>query len=98
MEEWETWVWFSTLPRGAKPGCGNVEISRFLRDFQGTVERVQKLLLLLHSFHGTVISTALCAAHIRGTWGDSILQRHNNSALAAIIFRAYSVSLIFSAV
>src|SRR5579863_4975630 len=46
--------------RAAKPGGGNVEISRFLRDFQGTVERVGKLFLLFHSFHGPGISTALC--------------------------------------
>ena len=69
VEKWETWVWFSTFPTGTKPGCGNVEISRFLRDFQGTVERVVKLLLLFHSFHGTAISTARAwAPHcVRGT-------------------------------
>jgi hypothetical protein len=43
----------------AKLGGGNVEISRLLRDFQGTVERTGKLLLLFRSFHGPVISTAL---------------------------------------
>src|SRR5919198_394306 len=42
----------------AKPGCGNVGISRFWRDFQGAVERVEKLLLLFHAFHGPGISTA----------------------------------------
>ena len=43
----------------AKPGGGNVGVSRFLRDFQGTVESAGKLLLLFRSFHGPVISTAL---------------------------------------
>lgn len=45
--------------RAAKPDCGNVGISRYLRDSQGAVERVGKLLLLFHSFHGPGISTAL---------------------------------------
>jgi hypothetical protein len=35
-----------------------VEISRLLRDFQGTVGGVGKLLLLFLAFHGPVISTA----------------------------------------
>jgi hypothetical protein len=43
----------------AKPGGGNVGISRFLRDFQGTVESVGNLLLLFHAFHRPGISTAL---------------------------------------
>ncbi len=42
----------------AKPGCGNVGISRFLRDFQGTVESVGKLFLLFHAFPRPGISTA----------------------------------------
>ena len=46
------------------PGCGNVGISRFLRDFQGAVEREGKLLVLFLSFHGTAISTALPAVAI----------------------------------
>ncbi len=46
------------FPRAAKRGGGNVEISRFLRDFQGTVERVGQLFLLFHAFHGPGISTA----------------------------------------
>src|SRR5205823_14046580 len=62
VEKWETWVWFSTFPSGAKPGCGNVEISGLLRDFQETVERVEKLLSLFHSFHRHVISTAPACA------------------------------------
>jgi hypothetical protein len=40
-------------------GGGNVEISRFLRDFQGTVGSVGNLLLVSHAFHGPGISTAL---------------------------------------
>jgi hypothetical protein len=47
----------------AKLGCGNVGISRCLRDSQGAVERVGKLFLLFHSFHGPGISTALSGPH-----------------------------------
>jgi hypothetical protein len=43
----------------AKPGGGNVGISRFLRDFQGTVESVENPPLVFHAFHGPGISTAL---------------------------------------
>ena len=39
-------------------GGGNVEISPFLRDFQGTVESVENLFLVFHAFHGPGISTA----------------------------------------
>ena len=73
------------FPMAVKPGGGNVEISRFLRDFQGTVEGVGKLFLLFHSFHGPGISTArgsvigtavvaetgLCIAATVGTWRRS---------------------------
>ena len=59
MGKWETRFWFSTFPSGAKLGCGNVGISRSLRDFQGAVGSVGKLPLLFHAFHGPVISTAL---------------------------------------
>src|SRR5262249_42637289 len=44
------------------PGGGNVEISRLLRDFQGTVGGVGKLPLLFHSSHGPAISTAPSAS------------------------------------
>lgn len=47
----------------AKPGGGNVGISRFLRDFQGTVERVGNLFLVFLPFHGPGISTALPQAN-----------------------------------
>jgi len=57
--KWETCFWFSTFPSGAKPGCGNVEISRRRRDFQGAVGRVGNLLSVFHAFHGPGISTAL---------------------------------------
>lgn len=57
--KWETCFWFSTFPSGAKPGCGNVEISRCWRDFQGAVGRVGNLFLVFHAFHGPGISTAL---------------------------------------
>jgi len=43
------------------PGCGNVGISRLLRDSQGAVEREGKLLVLFLSFHGTAISIAFPA-------------------------------------
>jgi len=43
----------------AKPGGGNVGISRFLRDFQGTVESMGNPSLVFHAFHGPGISTAL---------------------------------------
>jgi hypothetical protein len=59
VEKWETVFWFSTFPRGARLGGGNVEISRCMRDFQGTVGRVENLVLVFHSFHGPGISTAL---------------------------------------
>ena len=59
LEKWETGFWFSTFPRGASLGGGNVEISRCLRDFQGTVGRGGNLGLVFHSFHGPGISTAL---------------------------------------
>src|SRR6266542_4915211 len=57
--KWETAFWFSSFPCGTSLGGGNVEISRCLRDFQGTVGRVGNLGLVFHSFHGTGISTAL---------------------------------------
>src|SRR5258708_3950032 len=81
------------------PGCGNVGISRLLRDFQGAVERGEKLLLLFHAFHGPDISIGLRArSHtVSRVSGDSLLQRRSNATLAAVIFRAHSVSLIFSA-
>jgi hypothetical protein len=76
--------------------CGNVGISRRLRDSQGAVERVENLGLVFQAFHGTVISTDLRAhdqANLGGT-GDSVLHWHNSLALAATIFLAHSVSLI----
>src|SRR5665647_2797898 len=80
------------------PGCGNVGISRLWRDSQGAVERGEKLLLLFHAFHGPGISIALRAPQFvpRGS-ADSLLQRRSSTPLAAVIFRAHSVSLIFCA-
>jgi len=82
------------FPVAAKLGGGNVEISRFVRDFQGTVERVGKLFLLFHSFHGPGISTALSQRNFgnAGVWHCC-----SNLALAALIRRAHSVSLMASA-
>ena len=78
---------------------GNVGISRLLRDFQGAVERGEKLLLLFHAFHGPGISIAFPARPqaVSRASGDSLLQRRSSATLAAVIFRAHSVSLIFCA-
>jgi len=95
--KWETRFWFSTFPSGAKPGCGNVEISRRWRDFQGAVGRVGNLFSVFHAFHGPGISTALLLGELqqnRGGTGDSVLHCRNSFALAAVILRAHSVSLI----
>src|ERR1017187_7177308 len=64
--KWETWFWFSTSPSGAKPGGGNVGISRCWRDFQGPVGSVGNLLLVFHSPHGPAIPTA----RLRPRWGS----------------------------
>ena len=56
--KWETGLWFSSFPRGASRGGGNVKIWRVAPDFQGAGERVGNLGLVFHSFHGPVISTA----------------------------------------
>jgi hypothetical protein len=93
---WETAFWFSTLPRGATPGGGNVGISSLLRDSQGAVGRGGNLFLVFHAFHRPVISTALVRRRHRNRGGtrDSVLQSRNNFALVVVIFRAHSVSLI----
>src|SRR5690348_18320205 len=41
MGKWETVFWFSSFPCAGSLGGGNVEISRCMRDFQGTVGRVE---------------------------------------------------------
>jgi hypothetical protein len=82
------------FPMAAKPGGGNVGISRFLRDFQGTVERVGNPSLVFHAFHGPGISTALCQ---RNFGNDGVWHCRSNLALAALIRRAHSVSLMASA-
>jgi len=56
--KWETGLWFSSFPRGASRGGGNVRIWRAAPDSQGAGERVGNLGLVFHSFHGPVISTA----------------------------------------
>ena len=58
VEKWETGLWFSTFPGGARPGGGNVKIPPVLRDFQGAVGSVENLGLVFHAFHGPGISTA----------------------------------------
>jgi len=92
----ENLLWVFHFSMAATPGCGNVEISRFLRDFQGTVGRVGKLPLLSHSFHGPAISTA---PHEFGYWnrggsGNRTLHSRSSRDLAAFIWRAQAVSLI----
>lgn len=85
---------------GNRRGGGNVEIWQGLPDFQGTVERVENPVLVFHSFHGPGISTAWAPfGHKKrgGGNGDSILQARNNRALAALILRAHSVSLMVAA-
>ena len=105
--KWETCFLVFHFSMAAKPGCGNVEISRCLRDFQGAVERVGKPLLLFYAFHGPGISTALppgpspkctLAPYRPGGRGDSILHLRKSCPLAAAILRAHWVSLIFCAV
>ena len=57
--KWETCFWFSTFPSACfRRSCGNVGISRSLRDFQGTVGRGEILPLDFHAFHRSAISTA----------------------------------------
>ena len=95
VEKWKTWVWFSTFPSGARRGCGNVEISRGGRDFQGPVGSVGNRFLVFHTFHGPGISTAPLRLHRkRGGIGDSLLQRRKSWAFAVFILSAHSVSLI----
>ena len=95
VEKWETWVWFSTFPRGARWGCGNVEISRGVRDFQGPVGSVGNRFWVFHTFHGPGISTALLGLQRkRGGIGEELLHRRRSSVLVAFIFSAHSVSLI----
>ena len=82
------------FPMAAKRGGGNVGISRHLRDSQGAVGRVGKLLLLFHSFQGPGISTALRSRYrIRSGSGDCTLHCPSSRHLAAFIRRAHSVSL-----
>ena len=94
--EWKTSLWFSTLPRGATPGGGNVGISPSLRDFQGAVGRGGNLFVVFHAFHRPIISTApLWRLHrYLGGTSDSVLQSRSNFALTVVILRAHSVSLI----
>lgn len=96
MGKWETVFWFSTFPCDARRGGGNVKISRCLRDFQGTVGRVENLGLVFHSSHGPGISTAVLRYQRKrgGGIGDSLLQARNSLTLAALICLAHSVSLI----
>jgi len=100
-EPWETWFWFSTVPRASRASCGNVEISRRWRDFQGAVGKVENLLLVFHAFHRSVISTAFSgldhrprrhwrssaslAFCIRAAASVSLMRRASRSSIAAVI-------------
>jgi len=66
----------------AKLGGGNVGISRFLRDFQGTVESVGNPFLVFHAFHGPGISTALLYPNFGN---DGVWHCRSNLAFAALI-------------
>ena len=80
---------------GNRRSCGNGGISPPWRDSQGAVERVGNLLLVFHSFHGSVISTALGrSAHHLGSAPSSPLQARSKLYFRWLIFPAYSVSLI----
>ncbi len=96
VEKWEIrFVVFHFSTRGS-PGRGNVEISRFGRDFQGAVGRAENLPSVFRAFHRPAISTAPgCRLYKnRGGIGDSLFARASSLAFAAITFRAHSVSLI----
>src|ERR1700694_2457709 len=86
-----------SLTRNSR-GCGNVEISPPLRDFQGAVERVGNLLLVFQAFHSSAISTALRGssrgAHHVGNSPLIPLHVRSSSHLALLILHAYSVSLM----
>ncbi len=88
--------WFSTFPGAARLSCGNVEISRGWRDFQGAVGRVENLGLVFHSFHGPGISTALLRLNSirRRTVHLGPRDLASNASLAFCICCAASVSLI----
>lgn len=95
VEKWETWVWFSTFPSGARRAVGMwksrgvCEISKGRREVWGNP------LLVFHTFHGSGISIALVWLHRkRGGIGDSLLHRRKSWALAAFIVSAQSVSLL----
>jgi len=92
--KWETGFLVFHFSMAVKPGGGNVEISRFLRDFQGTVESVGNPSLVFHAFHGPAISTALRYLNFGN---DGVWHCRSNLALAALIRRAHSVSLMASA-
>ena len=94
--KWETWFRFSTFPYAARLSCGNVEISRGWRDFQGAVGRVGNLVLVFHSFHRPGISTALLLLGSVRNRTIHLAPRDfaSNASLAFCICCAASVSLL----
>ena len=100
MEKWETAFWFSTFPSGAMPGCGNVAISRLWRDSQGAVGRGKSRFCFspLPTVPAFSIAFPGRPHAVSGASGDSLLQRRSKATLAALIFRAHSVSLIVFAI
>lgn len=91
---------FRVSPGGkgtGRRGCGNVAISRFLRDSQGAGGRMENLPLVFQAFHGPAISTVfrlLAVQWKRGGTGDSLLHWRSKFIFARLIFRAHSVSLM----
>lgn len=78
-------------------GCGNVGISRSVRDFQGAGGGGESLPSAFHAFHSSAISTALWGRRSyrkRGGNGDSIWHARRSLALAAPIRFAHAVSLM----
>ena len=87
---------FPLFPGAARRSCGNVEISRGWRDFQGAVGRVENLGLVFHAFHRPGISTAVfllrSIRHHPAHWGPRDFA--SNASLAICICCAASVSLL----
>jgi len=83
--------------RNRRRADGNVPIPLGLRDWQGAVGRVENLILVFQAFHGPGISSGFRRRYWnRGGTGNCVLQRRKSFALAALIRRAHSVSLIAS--
>ncbi len=58
LKRWKPAFGFPLFPSAVRLSCGDVEISRGVRDFQGAVGTVESPPLAFHGFHRSVISTA----------------------------------------